>query len=401
MPRAIIFGTLLMVAQVSSPQCGSTPASPSGSSGSTAAAGPNVLPISVNAGPANEALNTAYTTVTVCVPGTSTCQTIGGIMVDTGSYGLRILSSAVTIPLPQQTGAGGAGVVECLPFLDSVTWGPVVTADVRLASEQASNIPIQVIGTDKFPTIPSGCSSQGSPEETVTDLNANGVLGIGLGIHDCGQSCTVVGSSNPGLYYTCPASGACTVTQEAIANQVTNPVAMFATDNNGVAIQLPIVPIGGQAAINGVLIFGIGTQSNNALGSARVFSTDSQGNFTTTFNGKSYSKSFIDSGSNGVFFLDTATTGLPACRTSTGFYCPTSVRSFSATQAGANNATSAITFNAGNVDGLNGTFSVMSEATGSNPGGFDWGLPFFYGRTVFTAIVGRSTPGGNGPYWAY
>jgi len=60
-----------------------------------------------------------------------------------------------------------------------------------------------------------------------------------------------------------------------------------------------------------------------------------------------------------------------------------------------------VSFNAGNVDRLNGTFSVMAEATGSNPGGFDWGLNFFYGRTVFTAIAGRSTPGGAGPFWAY
>lgn len=30
--------------------------------------------------------------------------------------------------------------------------------------------------------------------------------------------------------------------------------------------------------------------------------------------------------------------------------------------------------------------------------GFDWGLPFFYGRNVFTAIEGQSTPGGTGPY---
>jgi hypothetical protein len=32
---------------------------------------------------------------------------------------------------------------------------------------------------------------------------------------------------------------------------------------------------------------------------------------------------------------------------------------------------------------------------------FDWGLPFFFGRTVFTAIEGMSTPGGTGPYFAF
>lgn len=402
MPRVLIFGTLLLVAQVSSPQCGSTtPAAPDGSGPAIAAAASNVLPIAVNGGPTNDALNSVFATVTVCVPGTSNCQTIGGILVDTGSYGLRIASSALTLSLPQQTGTSGAPVVQCFAFLDSVTWGPVVTADVRLAGEQASAIPIQVIGTDRFPSIPSGCSSQGSPEETVSDLNANGILGIGLGIHDCGSDCTIVGPSNPGLYYTCPASGSCQVTQEPVVNQVVNPVAVFPSDNNGAIIQLPAVPTGGQASIAGALIFGIGTQSNNGLGSAKVLTTDAFGNMQTTFNGQSYGNSFLDSGSNGIFFLDTATTGLPACRLSTGFYCPPSVRAFSATQVGANGATSAVSFNAGSVDSLNATFSVMSEATGSNPGGFDWGLPFFYGRSIYTAIAGRSTPAGNGPYWAY
>jgi hypothetical protein len=31
--------------------------------------------------------------------------------------------------------------------------------------------------------------------------------------------------------------------------------------------------------------------------------------------------------------------------------------------------------------------------------GFDWGLPFFYGRAVYTAIEGRGTPAG--PYFAF
>jgi hypothetical protein len=400
--RLLILGTLVLVGQVSSPQCGSTsPSTP----GSTVPAGvssaSNVAPIVVNGGPTNDSLNEPFTTVTVCVPGTSNCQTIGGILIDTGSPGLRIASGVLTIPLPQQNTAAGAPVVECLPFLDSVTWGPVQTADVKIAGEVASGIPIQVIGTDKFPTIPSGCSSQGAPAETPGDLAANGILGIGLGIHDCGTGCTVVGASNPGLYYACPASGSCQIAAEPLANQVVNPVTAFASDNNGTIIQLPAAATGGQATLNGSLIFGIGTQANNGLGAAKILTTDGFGNFTTAFNGKNYSGSFIDSGSNGIFFLDSATTGLPDCKLSTGYYCPPGVRALSATQVGANGASSPVAFSAGNVDTLNSTFSVMVEATGSQPGSFDWGLPFFYGRSVYTAIAGRSTPAGNGPYWAY
>src|SRR5512140_2767625 len=55
----------------------------------------NVLPISVNSGPANT-VNLAFTSVTICAPGSSSnCRVVDGIMVDTGSSGLRILSSAL------------------------------------------------------------------------------------------------------------------------------------------------------------------------------------------------------------------------------------------------------------------------------------------------------------------
>ena len=32
---------------------------------------------------------------------------------------------------------------------------------------------------------------------------------------------------------------------------------------------------------------------------------------------------------------------------------------------------------------------------------FDFGLPFFLGLNVYTAIADKSTPGGNGPYVAF
>ena len=380
-----------MVAQVSSPQCDS--------SSSTPGATNNIVPIVVNGGPVNNGFNEPFVSVTVCVPATGTCQTIDGIVVDTGSSGLRIASSALRIALPQQNTGTGLAVAECLPFLDSVTWGPVVTADVKMAGEQASAIPIQVIGTDRFP-IPSSCSSQGAPEETPDDLAANGILGIGQFGPDCGSDCTIVGASNPGLYYACPPATGCQITTQPVANQVVNPVTRFASDNNGEVIQLPSVPVGGLSSLTGALIFGIGTESNNGLGSARVFTVDASGNMRTTFNGQSY-PAFIDSGSNAIFFLDTPTTGLPPCQMSTGFYCPPTLRPFSATTVGNNGASAVVSFNAGNIDAINATFSVVSEATGSNPGSFDWGLPFFYGRAVYIAIAGRSTPGGNGPYWAY
>src|SRR6185295_2084285 len=204
MSRLLILGTLLMIAQVSTPKCGessTSPSAPGSSSSSGTLTGSNVMPISVNGGPTNNSLNQPFASVTICVPGTSNCQIIGGLLIDTGSVGLRILASAVTIPLAAQTGAGGAPIAECLAFIDgSVLWGPVRTADVRLAGEQANSVPIQIVGGDGFTTVPSGCSSQGTPQLTQTDFHSNGVLGVGMLQQDCGIGCTLAGSSNPGLY---------------------------------------------------------------------------------------------------------------------------------------------------------------------------------------------------------
>ena len=386
----------LVLAQAITPECGtsSSPASP-------VAPTQNVQSIVVNTGPANNYFNGAFTSVTICVPGQSTaCQTIDGVLVDTGSTGLRVLSSVLTLALPPQAATSGGSVVECAQFLDGFTWGPVQTADVKLAGEQASSVPVQVIGEAAFPNIPADCTSSGTAEDTLDSLGANGILGIGLFLQDCGPSCAFVGSANPGMYYACSVSG-CQPTAQSLARQVQNPVALFQADNNGVVIQLPSVPIGGALSVTGTLVFGIGTQANNALGPAQVLTVDANGNITTVFGGQSYPSSFIDSGSNGIFFLDSATTGLPLCPDISDFYCPATLQALSATNRGANGATSAVTFRVGNADTLSATFSAFSEVAGPNPGNFDWGLGFFFGRSVYTAIEGRSTPGGQGPYFAY
>ena len=44
---------------------------------------------------------------------------------------------------------------------------------------------------------------------------------------------------------------------------------------------------------------------------------------------------------------------------------------------------------------------VNLGAPNPDSGSFDWGLPFFFGRNVYTAIAGQNTPGGIGPYVAF
>lgn len=370
--------------------------------------GANAATIVVNAGPAGNFANGLFTTVTICASGTSNCQAVSGVLVDTGSFGVRMLSAAlpssVSSALAQEKDASGNSVVECAQFSDGITWGPVKTVDVKIAGEEAAAIPIQVIGDPAFSAVPAGCTSAGAPEDTLQKLGANGILGIGPFVQDC-PACAPGTTNNPNLYYSC-AGSSCSVTTVGLPQQVQNPVAAFATDNNGVLVELPAVP-SSTTTVSGSLIFGIGTQSDNGLGSAHVYTIDTTaqnfGNISTTFKGQSYS-SFLDTGSNAYFFLDSTTTGLPTCPSpETGFYCPSSRVSFSATNTGANNASTTISFSIDNADTLfsNLADTVFPTLGGPNSGVFDWGLPFFYGRNVFVAIDGASTPGGAGPYWAY
>jgi len=116
-----------------------------------------------------------------------------------------------------------------------------------------------------------------------------------------------------------------------------------------------------------------------------------------------YSTSFIDSGSNGYFFLNATTTGIPDCTDQTGFYCPTSTQNLTATTEGTNGVSGTVNFSVANADTLfaNASDFVFGDLGGLAPNSFDFGLPFFFGRNVFVAIENKSTPGGTGPYWAY
>jgi hypothetical protein len=362
--------------------------------------GTNVASISVNGGPLGNYDDAAFASVTVCVPGTSTCQTVDNVLVDTGSSGLRILSSALTVALSQQNASNGNPVFECFPFISGYTWGPVQTADVEIAGEKASSAAVEVIGTNT--PVPSGCLDFGLPSSGTLDaLGANGILGVGLFAQDCGADCPTT------IYYECPSSN-CQGISESLAQQVANPVSLFATDNNGVIIELQAVSGGEQPSVSGSLVFGIATQSNNALGGATVYTANpTSGNFTTTYNGTAYPESFIDSGSNGFYFLSSSVSGVPACGgDASGFYCPSSTANISATNQGTNGTSRTVNFSIANADTLfSSNDSALADLGGpssmSAPYFFDWGLPFFFGRNVFVAIQGQNAPGGTPPYWAY
>jgi hypothetical protein len=389
---------------VSSTGSSSSGGSGSGSGSSTtpsaqpiASTASNTVPITVGPG-AQNFVNIPNVSVTVCAPGTSTCQTINNIQVDTGSYGLRLASDAATqilgsLPVAQST--SGGQLAECTQFADGFTWGTVRTADVKIGGEIASAIPIQVVGDLPDSTVPLNGCINGSNESTSRQLGANGILGVGVAATDCGVTCTDAAKSN---YYSCPSGTNCSAIAVAVAQQVVNPVTKFAVNNNGVIVQLPPVTTSAASA-TGTLVFGIGTQSNNALTGATSYRSSSFGDLVGTYKGAAVT-TIVDSGSNGLFFTDSS---LPACTsTFTDFYCPASPQALSATVTGLNGVTGTVNFTVLNAQtlaasGTNYALNGLAGSIGSFPTLFDFGLPFFFGRYVY---FGFNT-NGNSPYVAF
>ena len=222
--------------------CGGGGSGGGGGGGNSPAPAPltsNSMTVTVTGGYLDNFPNSLVATVTICSPGSTSCLNIPDVLVDTGSSGLRLLASAVRgLTLPGQSGAAsGNALYECYGVQDGVVWGPVVQADVRLAGEKASSIGVQIIDDLGINVgIPSPCASQGANLSSKTALGVNGILGIGTFLQDCGTDCV---GQTAAVYFSCSNSGTCTDIPLALAQQVSNPAAFFAQDNNGVIIQLP------------------------------------------------------------------------------------------------------------------------------------------------------------------
>jgi hypothetical protein len=368
----------------------------------------NTAPITVGQGVAN-VINIPTISLKVCAPGTTTCQTISNVQVDTASYGLRIVSGALNSTMLNvlkpavAPAATSSTLAECTTFADGFSWGTVRSATVQIANETATNIPVQVLGDLASGSEPSGCVT-GTEENTASAIGANGILGIGVAPYDCGIDCAsaILAPANSN-YYACNGSScATTPTQVPLLSQVANPVARFATDNNGVIVEMAPISYTGAGSATGTLVFGIGTATNNQLAAAHTFTTNSSGDLTnSSFNGGGID-AFFDSGSNAYFFADSS---LPVCSGEfNGFYCPTSGQTRSVNLVGLNGVTA--TANVG-ILSASTLFSNTSNFAFNDLGGqvglggsFDIGLPFFYGRYMYYGID-QTASGGQQPFVAF
>jgi len=385
--------------------------------------------------------NLLYADVKVCVPGDPTqCATIDHVLVDTGSVGLRVLASKVAgLPLPQRNllNHPGENPWECYAFVIGGLWGRNAVADVWLGQQRTNNlgIPIQIIeegGPSAVPP-PQDCIDAvgGNPSNILTSaasLGANGILGVGSTPVDCGDMCisgTYAAAGAHIQYYRCPAQltspTQCSAATLQSNELVYNPVAALPVPfNNGMVIKLPKVSSPGAASARGELILGVnsvlpqpGVYSVNQVPASAASATLgveyqttaqllSYLNVTTDIQGRKYHASYLDTGTNGLFFNHPSLTPLICA----DWYCPINPTTlpFAADILDApsasvplppnpppNKPSPRVNFQVG-VSMFYSRNAAIPDNVGPAPAGtnaeesFAWGLPFFYGRQVYLKI---------------
>lgn len=372
--------------------------------------GPNTMDITVsnpttcNPGGGGYA-NEPCVSVTVCNPGSSTtCVTIPSILLDTGSYGLRVFSSLLTgLTLNNVLDGSNRPVAECAHFASGKDWGPVRLADVILGGESGVTVPIQVIDATYNTAPPSGCTGV---DTDPTTAGFNGILGVGMQEFDCGSACNVV-NNNLGIYYSCT-GGVCSQTNIPAdqTHQVMNPVFALPTNNNGVIVTFGSAPATGATYVDGQMVLGIGTQSNNSptAGTTAYPASTTTLNMNGSMAGRNFTNSaFLDSGSNAVYFPQNAGNQTNCGGGLSGFWCPASLVNLSATIQGyGGSPTYSFFYPLQNASVLfSSGYRVFPNLGGNLPGYLDYGLPFFLGRTVYVVFENKSSPLGTGPLTAF
>lgn len=341
-------------------------------------------------GTANHFDNAPCITLTVCQVGTSNCDTVDNVLVDTGSFGLRIFKSVLpnTANLLTPMKSGNNNIAECISYADGTSnWGPVEYVNIILGTTPSvESLPIQIIDAS-FPGISSSCPGAAA---TPAEFEMNGIIGVGPLTTD---------QLTSAMYYSCNSLGSCTQTTppEYLPNPITK---LGAGNNNGLTLTFGAIPQSGTKDADGYMIFGVGSYpSNTPPLDANVFRIDDNSpyaiNVDTVFNGVT-NHSFLDTGSNFFYFSNQF---LPLCENINKALCPADFTSKNATMNGLNPSggltTATINFSIGNAENLfsNGNtaynnIGFVFPGLGTNI--VDWGMPFFYGKTVYIVFAGES-----------
>jgi len=135
------------------------------------------------------------------------------------------------------------------------------------------------------------------------------------------------------------------------------------------------------------------------------------GTFTATYGSTVFSGSSINSGSSAYSFNNFSGDNVTACAYSVhdplqAVFCPPSPVTLDFTLEGANNVTVSTSINISNFNSFASNYAVrpgigyVSTDFGATSSAV-FGLPFFYGRNVYTAIENKVAGSATGPYVAF
>jgi hypothetical protein len=223
------------------------------------------------------------------------------------------------------------------------------------------------------------------------------------------------------MYFSCIGNN-CSGTTVSLANQVQNPVDLLNdgthNDTQGVVMDMTVHAVTATSpspTVTGTLTFGF-SANPTTIGANAIYRAEQAGmygEFNTIFNGQTLASSFIDSGSNALFYPSIAAQ-TPLCD-SQGFLCPPvgTPASYTASNYGFNDAGPGtnVSFQINNAEAMFNTgdrvlpnLGVDIEQSGATfVGAFDWGFPFFYNKKIWVGTNGGTTYADvqGSPFWAY
>lgn len=345
-------------------------------------------------------INIPYTTVTVCNPNTAQCIAVPHVLVDTGSYGLRILDSALTgLNLPNvRSTSSNTPLYECAYFINNFTFGAIVSGNITLGNLSTTTpTSFQLIDTtgNNGPCNTSGSFNSGSQQA----LGANGIIGIG----------NLTDDSSGANYYTSQSptsSWQLTATPSTNSSGlVVNPVLQFSSPNNNGTL-MTMLPVSQSAcSAYGTLSMGLG--SNNLSGLTMI-GTDQYGQINATvptpglYPGTTLTGSFVDSGSNEIFVDLTLKQSNFGNNSSPNYlYQPSNPTPISFTLSNPNNSAQSFQSSFTVTDptsAFNNNFNAIPGYAGpENAKALDLGFPYFYGHSIAYLIAGQTASSYTGP----
>lgn len=393
-----LFATLLTSVFISSCGSGSSTASNACNQGIAPSqpAESNSSQLMVGCGFNGNGTNVPYITIKICKPGvvpvnTEYCQVIDHVMIDTGSFGLKINQSALsgdfTSSLPTLNDINNNPVYTCAQYGSGYMFGSDNYADIYISGEKARNMPIQIINDGNQSNLPIQCTSTGK-FNNLANYGAKAILGINPSVYlsnDSFDNFTFINNQYQQIMGS----------SDIIESINVNPIVGFGVDNNGIIFNLPTVTSNQNVNIYGEIIFGLDTKINNLVNANEVISAAQGGQFyaqnISPTAGES-TEAIIDTGTNGFMFA----ADLAVCH-GTNIYCPSSTTDWVTKVFGVNGLTqSNITQQISNSVSRNQIAPFMGLIR-PNSQGIIYGMPFLFSKTVFMSFESTQTALGTGP----